>query len=502
MEEIKQHTAPGPESEQVQVRRQKLADLAAAGQDPFTITKYPQDAYSADLKAAYADLPNEAEAGRTVALAGRMMSKRVMGKASFAHLRDDKGDIQLYVRRDELGEEAYAAFKKLDVGDIIGAKGEVFRTKTGELSVRVTGLTLLAKSLRPLPEKFHGLTDTEMRYRQRYVDLIANPEVKDTFVKRSRILKEIRAYLDEKGFLEVDTPILTPFEIGASARPFITHHNTLNMDMVLRIETELYLKRLVVGGIDRVYEVGRIFRNEGMDPKHNPEFTTIELYQAYTDFHGMMDLVEDMMKTVAERVCGTLQVPYQGNTIDLSHWERLTMVEAVKKYSGVDYYSWQSDEDAIACAKAHGVELPEVPTKGAILAEFFDAFVEDKLIQPTFIYDYPVEISPLAKRKPDEPAFTERFEYFINATEFGNAFSELNDPIDQRERFERQVAERKALDPESRAQVDYDFVTALEYGMPPTGGLGFGVDRLVMLLTDSASIRDVLLFPTMKPTDK
>ena len=501
MEEIK-HTAAPADSEQVQVRRQKLADLRAAGCDPFTITKFPQDAYSADLKAEYAGLPNEADAGRTAALAGRMMSKRVMGKASFAHLRDDKGDIQLYVRRDELGEEAYAAFKKLDVGDIIGVKGEVFRTKTGELSLRVTELTLLAKSLRPLPEKFHGLTDTEMRYRQRYVDLIANPEVKDTFVKRSRILKEIRAYLDEKGFLEVDTPILTPFEIGASARPFITHHNTLNMDMVLRIETELYLKRLVVGGMDRVYEVGRIFRNEGMDPKHNPEFTTIELYQAYTDFHGMMDLVEDMMKTVAERVCGTLQVPYQGNTIDLSHWERLTMVEAVKKYSGVDYYSWQSDEDAIACAKAHGVELPEVPTKGAILAEFFDAFVEDKLIQPTFIYDYPVEISPLAKRKPDEPAFTERFEYFINATEFGNAFSELNDPIDQRERFERQVAERKALDPESRAQVDYDFVTALEYGMPPTGGLGFGVDRLVMLLTDSASIRDVLLFPTMKPTDK
>ena len=500
MEEIKNTTAPA-DSEQVQVRRQKLADLRAAGCDPFAITKFPQDAYSADLKAEYAGLPNEADAGRTAALAGRMMSKRVMGKASFAHLRDDKGDIQLYVRRDELGEEAYAAFKKLDVGDIIGVRGEVFRTKTGELSLRVTELTLLAKSLRPLPEKFHGLTDVEMRYRQRYVDLIANPEVKDTFVKRSRILKEIRAYLDEKGFLEVDTPILTPFEIGASARPFITHHNTLNMDMVLRIETELYLKRLVVGGMDRVYEVGRIFRNEGMDPKHNPEFTTIELYQAFTDYHGMMDLVEELYKRLAEKICGSLVITYQGNQIDMGHWERLTMVEAVKKYSGVDYHDWKTDSDAIAAAKAHNVDLPEVPTRGSILAAFFDAFVEDKLIQPTFIYDYPVEISPLAKRKPDDPAFTERFEYFIDCTEYGNAFSELNDPIDQKDRFERQVAERKALEPGCKAQVDYDYVNALEYGLPPTGGLGFGVDRLVMLLTDSASIRDVLLFPTMKPLD-
>ena len=500
MEEIKNTTAPA-DSEQVQVRRQKLADLRAAGCDPFAITKFPQDAYSADLKAEYAGLPNEADAGRTAALAGRMMSKRVMGKASFAHLRDDKGDIQLYVRRDELGEEAYAAFKKLDVGDIIGVRGEVFRTKTGELSLRVTELTLLAKSLRPLPEKFHGLTDTEMRYRQRYVDLIANPEVKDTFVKRSRILKEIRAYLDEKGFLEVDTPILTPFEIGASARPFITHHNTLNMDMVLRIETELYLKRLVVGGMDRVYEVGRIFRNEGMDPKHNPEFTSIELYQAFTDYHGMMDLVEELYKRLAEKICGSLVITYQGNQIDMGHWERLTMVKAVKKYSGVDYHDWKTDSDAIAAAKAHNVDLPEVPTRGSILAAFFDAFVEDKLIQPTFIYDYPVEISPLAKRKPDDPAFTERFEYFIDCTEYGNAFSELNDPIDQKDRFERQVAERKALEPGCKAQVDYDYVNALEYGLPPTGGLGFGVDRLVMLLTDSASIRDVLLFPTMKPLD-
>ena len=503
MEEQKRNPAQGlSESEQVQVRRQKLADLQAAGNDPFTLTKFPQDAYSADLKEEFKDLPNETDSGKQVALAGRMMSKRVMGKASFAHLRDDKGDIQLYVRRDELGEEAYAAFKKLDVGDIIGVKGEVFRTKTGELSVRATELTLLAKSLRPLPEKFHGLTDTEMRYRQRYVDLIANPEVKDTFIKRSRILKEIRAYLDEKGFLEVDTPILTPFEIGASARPFYTHHNTLNMDMVLRIETELYLKRLIVGGMDRVYEVGRIFRNEGMDPKHNPEFTTIELYQAFTDFHGMMDLVEELYKRLALKICGSLVIPYQGKQIDMSHWERLTMVEAVKKYSGVDFNDWQTDADAIAAAKAHNVELPEVPTKGAILAEFFDAFVEDKLIQPTFIYDYPVEISPLAKRNPDDPAFTERFEYFIDCTEYGNAFSELNDPIDQKGRFERQVAERKAIEPDCKAQVDYDYVNALEYGLPPTGGLGFGVDRLVMLLTDSASIRDVLLFPTMKPIEQ
>jgi len=500
MEQNKQ-SAPQNAASEAAVRRQKLADLKAAGHDPFTITKCKQDAFSADLKEEYKDLPAEEDTGRMVSLAGRMMSKRVMGKASFAHLRDAKGDIQIFVKRDLLGDEAYAAFKKMDVGDIIACTGEVFRTKMGELSVRVHELTLLSKSLLPLPEKFHGLTDREARYRQRYVDLIVNPEVKDTFVKRSQILKEIRAYLDEKGFLEVDTPILTPFEIGASARPFYTHHNTLDMDMVLRIETELYLKRLIVGGMDRVYEVGRIFRNEGMDPKHNPEFTTIELYQAFTDFHGMMDLVEELYKRLALKVCGSMEITYQGKQIDLGHWERLTMVEAVKKYSGVDFNDWKTDEDAITAAKEHHVELPEVPTKGAILAEFFDAFVEDKLIQPTFIYDYPVEISPLAKRKPDDPAFTERFEYFIDCTEYGNAFSELNDPIDQKARFERQVAERKAIEPNCKAQVDYDYVTALEYGLPPTGGLGFGVDRLVMLLTDSASIRDVLLFPTMKPLD-
>lgn len=488
-------------SELLQIRRDKLNDLREAGKDPFTITKYEVSSYSQTIKENFVDPAEGEESTFTVSMAGRIMSKRGMGKASFADLQDKEGKIQLYIRKDMVGEDAYADFKKWDIGDIIGVEGIVFRTHMGEISVKATSITLLAKSLLPLPEKFHGLKDTELRYRQRYVDLIMNPEVKDTFVKRSMIMRELRSFLDGRGFLEVDTPILTPFEIGASARPFYTHHNTLDMDMVLRIETELYLKRLIVGGMDRVYEVGRIFRNEGMDPKHNPEFTSIELYQAFTNLGGMMDIVEDMMKDVAQKVCGTLVVPYQGNMIDLGHWERLTMIEAVKKYSGVDFNDWKTDEDAIAAAKEHNVELPEVPTKGAILAEFFDAFVEEKLIQPTFIYDYPVEISPLAKRKPDDPAFTERFEYFINATEFGNAFSELNDPIDQKSRMERQVAERIKLEPDCKAKVDYDFITALEYGMPPTGGLGFGVDRLVMLLTDSASIRDVLLFPTMKPLE-
>ncbi len=480
-------------SDQMQVRRDKLTALRAEGRDPFRETKFQITSDSKAIRANY-----DAMEGQTVSLAGRLMSKRGMGKVSFCDLQDSTGRIQLFAKIDEMGEDAFNRFKKNDIGDIIGVTGQLFRTQTGEISVRVREAKLLSKSLLPLPEKFHGLTDTETRYRQRYVDLIVNPEVKDTFVKRSWILRELRRFLDSKGFLEVETPILTPFEIGASARPFLTHHNTLDMDMVLRIETELYLKRLVVGGMDKVYEVGRIFRNEGMDTKHNPEFTTIELYQAYTDYHGMMDLVEEMMKTVAMNVCGTLQIPCQGNVIDLSHWERMTMVEAVKKYSGVDFSTIASDEEAVAIAREKQVALPETPTKGAILAEFFDAFVEENLIQPTFIYDYPVENSPLAKRKPDDPAFTERFEYFINATEFGNAFSELNDPIDQKERFEKQVAERLAQDPTSKAQVDYDYVTALEYGLPPTGGLGFGVDRLVMLLTDAASIRDVLLFPTMR----
>ena len=485
-----------PLSDQVKVRRDKLEALRAEGLDPFQQTKFDVTSSAKEIKEHF-----DAMEGRTVTLAGRLMSKRGMGKVSFCDLQDNTGRIQLYVRFDAMDEADFARFKKNDIGDIVGVEGDVFKTERGEISLRVHKATLLSKSLLPLPEKFHGLTDRETRYRQRYVDLIVNPEVKDTFVKRSMILRELRHFLDSKGFLEVDTPILTPFEIGASARPFYTHHNTLDIDMVLRIETELYLKRLIVGGMDRVYEVGRIFRNEGMDPTHNPEFTSIELYQAYTDFHGMMDLVEEMMKTVAMKVCGTLQISYQGKDIDLSHWEHMTMIEAVKKYSGVDFAAISSDEEAIAEAKAHNVELPEIPTKGAILAEFFDAFVEENLIQPTFIYDYPVENSPLAKRKPNDPAFTERFEYFINATEFGNAFSELNDPIDQKARFEKQVADRLAVDPASRAQVDYDYVTALEYGLPPTGGLGFGVDRLVMLLTDSASIRDVLLVPTMKPTD-
>ena len=483
-------------NEILRVRREKLANLKAEGKDPFEITKFETDAYTADIKANFDKLD-----GKTVRIAGRIMSRRIMGKASFYNIQDSTGRIQLYIRRDDIGEENYAAFKKYDIGDIVGIEGFVFKTKTEEISVHTTGITLLSKSLLPLPEKFHGLKDTDTRYRQRELDLIVNPEVKETFVKRSLILRALREFLDNRGFLEVDTPILTPIEIGASARPFYTHHNTLDMDMVLRIETELYLKRLIVGGFDKVYEVGRIFRNEGMDTKHNPEFTTIELYQAYTDYYGMMDLVEDMMKSVANKVCGTLQIPYDGKVIDLSKWERMTMCEAVKKYSGVDFNTVNSDEEAIALAKEHHVDLPEVPTKGAILAEFFDAFVEENLIQPTFIYDYPVEISPLAKRKPTDPMFTERFEYFINAMEFGNAFSELNDPIDQKARFEKQVEERRALEPETKAQVDYDYVTALEYGLAPTGGLGFGVDRLVMLLTDSASIRDVLLFPTMKPLD-
>lgn len=491
-------SAPETEAELneiLRIRREKLAALKAAGKDPYQKVKYDRTALSADIKADYDRFENQ-----TVGIAGRLVGKRVMGKASFAVILDGKGTIQSYLSVNDLGED-YAAFKDYDIGDIIGITGFVFKTRTGEISVHAKSVELLSKSLLPLPEKFHGLKDEDTRYRQREIDLIANPEVKKTFVARSRIMSEIRNYLNGIGYLEVDTPVLQPLEIGASARPFKTHHNALDMDMYLRIETELYLKRLIVGGFDRVYEVGRIFRNEGMDRSHNPEFTTVEMYQAYSDYFEMMDLIEDMYKTITKNVCGTDKITYQGVEIDMGKkWERLTMKEAVKKYAGADYDEWATDEDARAAAKAKGVEAEEgdAATKGNVLAAFFDAFVEDKLIQPTVIYDYPVENSPLAKRKPDDPAFTQRFEYFIYAREMGNAFSELNDPIDQKERFVKQVAEKRAKGGND-AKVDEDFVTALEYGLPPTGGLGFGVDRLVMLLTDSASIRDVILFPTMKP---
>lgn len=503
MEQNMENHAPQTTNE-LEVRRQKLSALCEAGADPFRITKYDVTDTAKTVACCFDRYERNLEEGKegvTVSLAGRMVSRRIMGKASFMHLLDGDGKMQFYVRRDDVGEEVYAAFKKWDVGDIVGVKGFVFRTKTGEISVHAEEIVLLAKALRPLPEKFHGLTDTDTRYRQRYLDLIANPEVKDTFVKRSAIMREIRAYLDSKGFLEVDTPILTPFEIGANARPFITHHNTLDMDMYLRIETELYLKRLIVGGMNRVYEMGRIFRNEGMDTRHNPEFTSVELYQAYTDYHGMMDIVEEMNATITEKVCGTTKITYQGTELDMGKWEKMTMAESVKRYCGADYFAWADDSAAREAAKALHVEVPADATKGTVLIELFEAFVEDKLIQPTIIYDYPVENSPLAKRKPDMPAFTERFEYFICATEFGNAFSELNDPLDQRARFESQVEAKRKADPDCDARVDEDFLCALEQGMPPTGGLGFGVDRLVMLLTDSPSIRDVLLFPTMKNFD-
>ena len=480
-------------SEQKRIRLEKLEALVAEGQNPYEQVKFGCDSTSRQIRDGFDRLE-----GRQVSIAGRLLSKRGMGKASFADLLDGEGRIQLYFKRDNVGQEAYAAYKKLDIGDIIGVTGTVFRTHMGEISVDVSSYILLSKSLLPLPEKFHGLRDTDLRYRQRYVDLIVNPEVKDVFLKRSQILREIRAYLDSAGFLEVDTPVLHTLEIGAAARPFVTHHNTLDIDMFLRIETELYLKRLIVGGFSKVYEVGRIFRNEGMDTKHNPEFTTVELYQAYTDYMGIMDLVENLYKHLARTICGSDVIPYQGEQIRIGEdWARMTMVEAVRKYSGADYDAWESDEAARAEAARLHVEVEKSATKGDVLAALFDAFVEERLIQPTFIYDYPVENSPLAKRKPSNPAFTERFEYFINAQEMGNAFSELNDPIDQRQRFEKQVALRRAQG--ANAQVDEDYITALEYGLPPTGGLGFGVDRLVMLLTDSPSIRDVLLFPTMKP---
>ena len=465
----------------------------AAGQNPYTITCFDVTHRSEEITAQYDQLE-----GKTVSIAGRMTSRRIMGKASFAHLLHGQGEIQIYVKRDDVGEEAYAAFKQDDLGDILGVKGIVFKTKTGEVSVHAQEITLLCKSLKVLPEKFHGLVDTDLRYRQRYVDMIVNPEVRDTFRKRSKIIAAVREFLDGEGFLEVDTPVLHTLEMGASARPFRTHHNALDIDMFLRIETELYLKRLIVGGFERVYEVGRIFRNEGMDATHNPEFTSVETYQAYANYKDVMDMVERLYEFVAMKTLGTTDVTYQGQVIHLkAPWKRMTMADAVKEACGVDWLTWQSDEEARADCEARGVHVEKTAKRGDCLSELFDAFVEDKLQQPTFIMDYPVEISPLAKRKPEDPRLTERFEFFITGHEMGNAFSELNDPIDQRARFEAQVAQRKAEG--IHAEVDEDFVNALEYGMPPTGGLGFGLDRLVMLLTDSPTIRDVLLFPTMKP---
>lgn len=496
-EELSEEELQEKLSEQHRIRLEKLAQLKAEGKNPYETTKFDVTNNAKSIRDNFEALENQ-----NVSLAGRITSWRDMGKANFIDIRDGSDRMQVYIKIDEIGEEAFKEFKTWDLGDIIGVEGFVFRTRRGEISVHAKSVKLLSKSLLPLPEKWHGLKDKEERYRKRYLDLIANPEVKDTFVARSLILREIRSYLDGLGYLEVDTPVLHTLEIGAAARPFVTHHNALDIDMYLRIETELYLKRLIVGGFDRVYEVGRIFRNEGMDATHNPEFTSIEMYQAYTDYFGMMDLIENMYRTVTLKICGIDTVTYQGKEIAVGKpWERLTMIEAVRKYAGVDYNDWATDEEARAAAKAKNVELEKAnATKGDVLIAFFEAFVEDNLIQPTIVYDYPVENSPLAKRKPSDPAFTERFEYFINGCEFGNAFSELNDPIDQRERFTKQVEEKRKQG--ANAEIDEDFITALEYGLPPTGGLGMGLDRFVMLLTDSASIRDVLLFPTMKPEKK
>lgn len=481
----------------LKVRREKLADLQANGKDPFQIMKYDVTHHSQDIKDGFDVLE-----GQTVSLAGRMMSKRVMGKASFCNIQDVKGNIQSYVARDSIGEEEYKAFKKMDIGDIIGLKGEVFRTKTGEISIHACEVTLLSKSLQILPEKFHGLTNTDLRYRQRYVDLIMNPEVKDTFIKRSKIISTIRKYLDGQGFMEVETPMLVANAGGAAARPFETHFNALGEDLKLRISLELYLKRLIVGGLERVYEIGRVFRNEGLDTRHNPEFTLMELYQAYTDYNGMMDLTENLYCHVAQEVLGTTTITYQGIEMDLGKpFERITMVDAVKKYSGVDFNEIHTLEEARAAAKEHHIAYEERHKKGDILNLFFEEFVEEHLIQPTFVMDHPVEISPLTKKKPENPDYVERFEFFMNGWEMANAYSELNDPIDQRERFAAQE-ELFAQGDEEANHTDEDFLNALMIGMPPTGGIGFGIDRMCMLLTDSAAIRDVLLFPTMKSLDK
>ena len=483
-------------NELLRIRREKLTNLQDAGRDPFAITRYDVTHHSAEILAAGDEL-----VGKEVSVAGRMMVKRIMGKASFCKIQDKQGVIQCYVARDDLGEEAYAEFKKMDIGDIIGVKGFVFRTKTGEITIHTKELTLLTKSLKPLPEKFHGLQDTDVRYRQRYLDLIVNPEVRDTFVKRSQILREIRRFLDDRGFMEVETPMLVPNAGGAAARPFETHYNALDVDVKLRISLELYLKRLIVGGLERVYEIGRVFRNEGVDTRHNPEFTLMELYQAYTDYNGMMDLTEDMFRHLAKVVCGSTTITYQGTEIDLGKpFERLTMIDAIKKYSGVDFDTVKTEEEAKTLAKAHNIAFEERHSRGDIINLFFETYCEENLIQPVFIMDHPVEISPLTKKKPTDPTKVERFELFIYGREMCNAYSELNDPIDQRARFAAQDALAAAGDAEAN-HTDEDFLNALEIGMPPTGGIGYGIDRLVMLLTDSAAIRDVLLFPTMKPLD-
>ncbi|MEA4853990.1 MAG: lysine--tRNA ligase [Christensenella sp.] len=483
-------------SEVLKVRREKLENLKNEGRDPYEITTFDKTHSSADILEHFEELE-----GKTVAVAGRIISKRVMGKASFFHILDGRGKLQAYARRDVMGDEPYAEYKKFDIGDIVGIIGEVFRTNAGEISVKAHEVILLSKSLLPLPEKWHGLKDTDLRYRQRYVDLIVNPEVKNTFYARSKIIKGIRDFLDSQDYIEVETPVLQPSAGGAAARPFVTHHNTLDIDMYLRIATELHLKRLIVGGFERVYEIGRIFRNEGMDPKHNPEFTTVELYQAYTDFHGMMDLCENLFRYCSKLVNGTDQITYQGVEIDLgSPWKRITMSEAVKEYAGVDFAACESDEQARELAKKAGIAFEGTPSRGVLLNEAFEQKVEENLIQPTFIYDYPIEVSPLAKKKPGSDWLVERFELFITGRELANAFSELNDPDDQKERFIDQARKRAEGDDEAN-MMDEDFVTALEYAMPPTGGMGIGVDRMVMLLTDSFSIRDVLLFPTMKPRE-